>query len=53
MTIAELYEWAVREGVEDCDISVRGSDGCQTTYIEPTIEHHKYLNGTEYLEVEL
>lgn len=53
MTIFELYEWACNEGVEDCDLIVRGSDGCMTSYVEPTIERHKYADGTEYIEVEL
>ena len=53
MTIFQLYEWACREGVEDCDLIVRDTDGSKTSYIEPTIEYHKCANGMEYVEVEL
>lgn len=53
MTIQELYDWACREGVEDCDLIVKDFDGWNTSYIEPYIVHHKYENGTEYNEVEL
>ena len=53
MTIAELYEWACREGVENCDLVVRGLDGSQTYYIVADIVHHVCSDGTEYIEVEL
>ena len=53
MTIRELYEWALREGVVDCDIIVRDIDGDRTCYVEPTIERHSVPNGVEYIEVEL
>lgn len=53
MTIRELYEWAYREGVEDCELVVRDRDGWQTSYIEPTINHITYSNGIERDEVEL
>lgn len=53
MTIAELYEWACSEGVENCDLVVRGFDGSQTYYIVPEIVRHVYSDGAEYAEVEL
>ena len=53
MTIQELYDWACREGVENCDLAVKDSDGCNTSYIEPYITYHNCENGTEYTEVEL
>lgn len=53
MTSKELYEWAVREGVEDADLVVRDSYGSQTEYIEPNIVHHHHSNGSDYYEVEL
>ena len=53
MTVKELYEWAVREGVEDADLVVREFDGSQTSYIEPYIVHHNCENGMKYVEVEL
>lgn len=53
MTIQQLYDWACREGVEDCELIVRDSNGSETCYIEPTINHIKYPNGIEYDEVEL
>lgn len=53
MTIAELYEWACSEGVENCDLVVRDYDGCQTSYIDPDIVRHVYPDGTEYAEIEL
>ena len=53
MTIQELYDWACREGVEDCELTVRDSNGSETSCIEPTIHHLKYSNGVEYDEVEL
>ena len=53
MTIKELYEWAVREHVENVDLVVRDLDGSETSYIEPNIVRHTYPNGQEYVEVEL
>jgi len=53
MTIAELYEWACSEGVENCDLVVRDFAGSQTCYIAPEIVRHVYSDGTEYAEVEL
>lgn len=53
MTIQQLYDWACREGVEDCELIVKDSNGSDTSYIEPTINHFKYSNGIEYDEVEL
>lgn len=53
MTIQELYDWACKEEVENCDIVVLGIDGCKNNFPEPYIEHHKYSNGIEYIEIEL
>lgn len=53
MTIKELYEWAIREGVEDADLVVRDYYGSTTSYIEPTIIHHRCVDDSEYDEVEL
>ena len=53
MTIQELYDWAVREGVENCDLVVCTPDGDTTHYILPEIVTHTYQNGDKYKEVEL
>lgn len=52
MSIRDLFEWAINEGVEDADLIVRDSYGSTTTYIEPYIIRHNF-DGTEYIEVEL
>ena len=53
MTIKELYEWACREGVENCDIVAYDYYGSKSNNVEPCIEHNKYQNGIEYVEVEI
>ena len=53
MTIYQLYQWAVENHVEDCELSVRDSDGWYTNNIEPEIITHKYENGYAFKEVEL
>ena len=53
MTIKELYEWACREGVENCDIVAYDYYGSKSNNVEPCVEHNKYQNGIEYIEVEI
>lgn len=53
MTIQELYNWAVENNVENCDIIVRDCYGSKTEYIEPNIVHHHHNNGSDYYEIEL
>lgn len=52
MTIRELYEWAIKKGVEDADLIIRDIFGSTTKYVKPFIVRHN-LDGTEYIEVEL
>ncbi len=53
MSIAELYEWACSEGVENCALVVRDLNGKQTYCITPEIIDHDVLNGVGYIDVEL
>ena len=48
MTIKELYEWAIKNNVEDSDIVVYDYNGERNSNIEPTIIQH---NG--YIDVEV
>ena len=52
MTVKELYEWAVKEGVENCNIIV--VDRYDVEYdIEPRINKCTYQDGTECCDVEI
>ena len=52
MTIQELYDWAVRNGVENEEIVTYSSYGERTSYIEPEIIKIEG-NGLGWTEVEL
>ena len=52
MTIKELYNWAVKNNVEDCDISVRDYSGSYSSNVEPEIVNHQN-NETNWIEIEL
>lgn len=48
MTIKELYEWAVQNGVENCDLVVRDYSGSETYNVLPEVVEYEC-----YKEVEL
>ena len=50
MTIKELYEWAVKNKVENCDLTIPDRFGCYTDIVQPEIV--KRFNG-ELVVVEL
>lgn len=37
MTIQELYEWAIKNGTEDCDLVVRDFTGSYTYNVIPEV----------------
>lgn len=53
MTIKELYEWAKKNGVEDCDLIIRDYAGSYTYNVLPEVVEYKNYDGEWEKEVEL
>ena len=51
MTIQELYNWAVENNVEDCDIIVKDSYGSDTYCVDPEIKGCGYFNAEGDMEI--
>ena len=48
MTAKELFEWALNNGIENCNLVVRDIEGNETKDFKPIIIKH-----TDYTEIEL
>lgn len=53
MTVQDLYNWAVENNVENCEILVRDCYGSEGYVYLPDIVEHTFENGESYKEIEL
>lgn len=52
MTVKELYDWAIKNEVENCEIESQNWDGSFSN-INPYIKKGHYKDGTEFIVIEV